>query len=114
MNRTQEEIERDIEEGYRNLYPSIFNESVVSLPNLGNCQRDCFSNQSNLVHKEVQTDSFDVIAIRTTSSGTKLSAEDIQSICNDVESGVPYRTIQRKYNIGGGRLTRILKLNNTE
>ena len=50
-----------------------------------------------------QTDP-DTVALRTMNNGTKLSPEDLQNIRNDVESGVPYRTIQKKYNIGGTKV----------
>lgn len=48
----------------------------------------------------------------TRKGGTKLNDQDIVNICNDVQQGVPYRELQKKYKIGGGRLARILKICN--
>lgn len=54
------------------------------------------------------------LATLTQKNGTRLSIEDVQNICNDVRSGMSYGDIQKKYNIGGGRLTRILKICNVK
>jgi len=54
------------------------------------------------------------LATLTQKNGTRLSNEDIQNICNDVRNGMSYRDVQKKYTIGGGRLTRILKMCNVK
>lgn len=64
-------------------------------------ESNCFSNSLSL-------------ATLTQKNGTRLSNEDIQNICNDVRNGMSYRDVQKKYTIGGGRLTRILKMCNVK
>lgn len=55
-----------------------------------------------------------ILATLTHKGGTKLNITDVQNICNDVQNGMPYREIQKKYTIGGGRLQRILRICNVK
>lgn len=45
---------------------------------------------------------------------TVLTDEDVKNICMHSKNNVPYSIIQRKYKIGGDRLTKILRANNCE
>lgn len=47
-----------------------------------------------------------------TGNPTILSPDDVRNICNDVQNGIPYSAIMKKYKIGGSRITTLLKKNN--
>ena len=50
--------------------------------------------------------------ILQTSNSTKLTMDDVQNICDDYKNGMSRNNIQKKYNIGGNRIAKILNANN--